>query len=501
MTATIASERLPVAGAVTFGGTVVNAGLTFLLTGIVGNALGPSSTGLFFQATALFAILAAALGMGADTALVRALSRERALGRPHALVPTALAAAVPVALVGVLVAALLWAGAPALSRALSPDAATEAEAVMRSVIPFLPAAPLLGLTLGACRGLGHHLPYTLLQNLLVPASRVALLAVVLTASRDLDLVVAAWAAPLVLAVLLGAPVLVRLLRRATEGARGDVGPAPRVRDAARPLWAFALPRGGATLLERGLDWADVLIVVAVAGPAEGGVYAVVTRVASVGYLLESAARIVTGPKISRALALDDVVTARALFADVTRVMVLGSWPLYVLLIVFAVPVLGLFGPGFSAGAPALAVISVAMMTATAAGMLQSFLLMGGRSHWQLMNRGVQLATLVLLCLLLVPHLGVLGAAIAWVTAILVDTALAGTQVFRQMRIRTSPRLIALPCLLAVGVFGAGGLLVRAALGPTVVALVTAVLAGGVVYLLACWRWRDQLGLTAFLRGD
>ena len=498
MTAVVTSERLPVAGAVTFGGTVTNAGLTFLMTGIIGNALGTASTGLFFQATAVFAILAAALGMGADTALVRALSRERALGRPDALIPTVVAAFVPVLVVSIVAATALWLAAPTLARIMNPAAPLEAQSLIRGLAPFLPAAPMLGLTLGACRGLGRYLPYTALQSILVPASRVVLLLVVLSTSRDVEPVVLAWAAPLVLAVLLGVPVLVRLLRRMKPSAAPLDRTGASIGAVALPLWSFALPRGGAALLERALDWSDVLIVIAFAGPADGGVYAVVTRVASIGYLLETAARVVTGPKISHALALGDLDAARAIFADVTRGLVLGSWPLYSLLIVFATPVLSLFGPGFSSGAPALAAISVAMMTATAAGMLQSFLLMGGRSHWQLMNRGIQLLTLVGLCLLLVPHLGVLGAALAWVAAILVDALLAGTQVFRRMGVRSSPRLIAVPCLAAVGVFGAGGWLVRLALGETVTALVTSVLVCGALYLAVCARWRRELGITALL---
>jgi len=498
VTAVATSERLPVAGAVTFGGTVTNAALAFLMTGIISNALGTTSTGLFFQATALFAIIAAALGMGADTALVRSLSRARALDRPHVLIPTVVVAFVPVLVVSIVVATAVWLAAPTFAQIMNPAAPLEAQALIRGLAPFLPAAPMLGLTLGACRGLGRYLPYTALQSLLVPASRVVLLLVVLSTSRDVELVVLAWAAPLVLAVLLGVPVLVRLLRQMARTGNPIADTDASHRAVARPFWSFALPRGGSTLLERALDWSGVLIVIALAGPADGGVYAVVTRVASIGTLLEGAARVVTGPKISHALALGDLDAARAIFADVTRLLVLGSWPLYSLLIVFAAPVLSLFGPGFSSGAPALAAISVAMMTATAVGMLQSFLLMGGQSHWQLMNRGIQLLTLVGLCFLLVPRLGVLGAALAWVAAILVDALLAGTQVFRRMGVRSSPRLIAVPCLTVVGVFGVGGWLVRLALGETVTALVTSVLVCGAVYLAVCARWRRELGITALL---
>lgn len=503
MTVVTKQDSIAAAGVVTFGGTVTNAALTFLMTGIIGNALGTARTGLFFQATAIFSIAASLLVLGADTALVRALSRERALERPQALIPTTIIAFVPVLTVSVVAAGALWFAAPGLAEWLSPSAAEETELLVRSLAPFLPAAPLLGLVLGTCRGLGSYYPYTLLQNILVPVSRVAALAVVTAGSAQLEHVTLAWAAPLSVAVLIGVPILMGQLRRAAGTAvpaertwrRSDQVHMARLRGR---FWSFALPRGGATLIERALDWSDVLIVIALAGPSEGGVYAVVTRCAGVGYLLENAARIVTGPKVSHALARGDMDEARRLFADVTRVLILASWPFYWTLVVFASPVLRLFGPGFESGAAALSVISVAMMLATSAGMLQSFLLMGGRSHWQLMNRSVQLATLVALCLVLVPAVGIVGAALAWAAAVLVDAALAGVQVARRMSVRSSPRLIARPCLVAGGVFGLGGWAFRALLGESLSTTVVSILVCGTLYAVLCHRWQRELGLASFL---
>lgn len=484
---------------VTFGGAVANSALAFVMTGIVGNRLGTASTGLFFQATAVFAIVASLLPLGADTALVRGLSREQALGRAHALVPTTVAALLPVMALSLVAALAMRATAPQLAAVLNPDSAEATQEVIATLALFLPAAPLLGVALGGSRGLGSVYPYTALQNIAVPAGRVLAIALATAWTLGLHDVVVGWAVPLALAAAVAIPVFLVLLRRASaSGPPSGVPFWQQTRAVAGPFWAFALPRGGTTLIERVYEWTDVLLVIALAGPEAGGVYGVVTRCATAGVVIENAARIVTGPRISSALAKGDLVEARSLFADVTRVLVLSSWPLFWVLIVFGAAVLGLFGEGFEEGAPALAAVSVAMMGVAASGMLQSFLLMGGRSHWQLVNRLVKLSTLVLGCLVLVPRIGILGAALSWVAALCVDTALAGNQVFRRMGISSSPRLVALPVAVASVVWGLGALAVRAAMGPTLAAVGAALVLCGAVYVAICFRWRARLGIAAFL---
>lgn len=498
MSVEVRQSTIAKAGGITFGGTVVNAALTFLMTGVISNSLGTTDTGLFFQAAAVFAIMASALSLGADTALVRALSRERALDNLRALVPTALIAFAPVSVLSVVAAAALWAFAPGLSEVLSATRPDETERIIRSLAPFLPAAPLLGLALGGARGLGTILPYTLLQNIFVPASRVLVVALIVTFAANVESVVLGWASPLAVAGAAAVLVFATLLRRASSLGSNE----PResrspdsVVSTAKPFWKFALPRGAATLLERALDWSDVLIVVAAVGAAQGGVYAVVTRCTGAGYMVENAARVVTGPRISRALARSDMATAGALFTDVTRALVLAAWPLYWSLIVFAEPVLRLFGPGFESGATALSIISAAMMVAMSAGMLQSFLLMGGRSHWQLMNRALQLTTLIGGCLVLVPRFGIVGAAFAWVAAILLDVSLAAFQVKRRMGIYSSLRLVGLPALAATATFGLGGWILKTFLGETVVSMALSLGVCVAVYVVVCVLWRRQLGVS------
>jgi hypothetical protein len=124
--------------------------------------------------------------------------------------------------------------------------------------------------------------------------------------------------------------------------------------------------------------------------------------------------------------------------------------------------------------------------------------MGGRSSWQLWNRIAQLATLLVVTVLLVPPLGLTGAALGWMAAIVVDTTLATVQVALKLGIRSSPRLIALPAGLALTVFGGGGLAAAALLGQTVAAFLTSGAVLALLYVAACILLRRPLGLDAVL---
>ena len=116
-------------------------------------------------------------------------------------------------------------------------------------------------------------------------------------------------------------------------------------------------------------------------------------------------------------------------------MIWLAWPFYLVVAVFADSLLSLFGPGFSSGATSLVVLVVAMGIATAAGTVQTIVLMGGRSRWQLADKTGALVLNVVLNVLLIPIWGIEGAAVAWAATILADTAVVVFQVQRLMGVR------------------------------------------------------------------
>lgn len=448
--------RLGRESALTFGGIVTNAGIAFLVTWLIARGLGAGATGSFFLLTSVFMISTSVIGLGADTGLVRALSRARATDHPEQLRPTVRIALLPVIIVGALLSiALLVASGPITAwLALGEDGVTTIRLLALALLP----AALSGILLAGSRGLGRVSTYTLVQNLFIPICRLVLVALAIFLLGTTWSVVWGWAVPLFLAAMIAALALARQLN--TEAGRSNSVPRAERAVLSRRFWAFTLPRGGSVILERALDWADVLLVIALLGPHAGGVYGVVTRIVQAGNMLEAALRIVLGPRLSAAIAREDHRGAKLLYQQVTQLLILGSWPFYLTVAMFADILLGLFGTDFVAGTAALVVLASAMALKNTAGALQTVLLMAGHSTWQLRNKGIQLLVLIALALLMMPLWGLTGAALAFAMSIVVDTVLAGLQVHRRLGIGTPLRAAvtaaALPGLVILG----GSTLVR-----------------------------------------
>ena len=103
---------------------------------------------------------------------------------------------------------------------------------------------------------------------------------------------------------------------------------------------------------------------------------------------------------------------------------LATFPLYLVLAIFPAVILGIFGSRYTAGASALTVLSLAMLINLGTGNVTVVLLMGGKSSWSAINAGAALIANVGLNLLLVPRIGILGAAIAWSASIAMDNVTA-----------------------------------------------------------------------------
>lgn len=442
--------------ALTFAGIAANAGIAFVVTWMIASGLGADATGAFFLLTSLFMISTAIIGLGADTGLVRALSRARATGDLEQLRPTVRTALLPVLAVGALLTAALLITAEPIAAWLA--AGEDAAGTIRLLALALLPAALTGILLAGSRGLGRIRTYTVVQNLFIPICRLVLVAGALGLMGTIWSVVGAWALPLFLAAVLAGLALTVQLRAEA----GSVTTLPRDERSvlARNFWAFSLPRGATVILERALDWADVLIVIALMGPGAGGVYGVVTRIVQAGNMLEAALRIVLGPRLSAAIAREDRAGAAGLYRQATQLLILGSWPFYLSVALFADVLLGLFGTEFVPGTTALVVLAAAMALKNTAGALQTVLLMAGHSTWQLRNKAIQLAVLLVLAPMLVLLWGMDGAALAFALSIVIDTLLASSQVHRLLGVAAPLRAVvgaaALPALIVIG----GSLMVR-----------------------------------------
>lgn len=485
--------------AVARGGTLnlVGAGVASLagvaLTVVVTRSVPQATAGVFFSVTALFALLAMVGRLGSGTGLVYFVSRSRSLDTLPEAAAYARIALRPTTLLSVAVGVALVVAAPGVAAVLAPGHESLATSYLRQVAMFLPFAVAADLCQAVSRGFGTMRPTTLVEKIGRPLVQIPLVAGFAAAGGQL--LGGAWAAPYLPTVAVSLWWAVSLYRRG----RRDDDTAPRpARTLRREYWAYALPRAFAGIAQVALQRLDIILVGALRGPVDAAIYAAATRFLVVGQLANQAIAMAVQPQIAGLLAVDDRARTNEVYRSSTAWLVAMAWPLYLLAAVFSPEILLLFGGGYDAGRGVMVLLAFSMLVATGCGMVDVMLTMAGRTSWNLANVAIALAVNVGLNVVLIPAYGILGAAVAWAVAIVVNNVVPLTQIWRAYGLHPFTTATLTAAALAAGCFGALPLLALLLAGDDLAVTIVAAAAGSVVYAGGLWRFRRLLQLDLLL---
>jgi O-antigen/teichoic acid export membrane protein len=486
-------ERLARRGAASVVGAGFSAMFGILLVVIVTNGFSPTVAGTLFAATSAFLILESVALLGTDTGLVRWMPAQLASGRAADLGRTLLVATVPVLGLSLVVSAALFGWAPSLAPHLvGPEAADTMTVVLRALAVVLPVAALHDLTVAATRGAGSMRPTVVVENLArLGLQATAVLVTYLAGGGALALALA-WGLPYVVGLAASATWLSVLLAGRT-GARGSPTPWGSV---AREFWSFTAPRAVARITQTALKRSDIVLVAALASPADAALYTAATRFVVLGQLFVQSVQQALSPQIAALFARGEARAATAVYQAATLWSMIFAWPLYLVLAGFAPSLMGIFGDDYAVASDVVVILSLTMLLATACGPVDAVLLMAGRSWLSLRNSTVALAVNIGLNLVLIPHSGIRGAAISWAVAIVVRNLLPLLIVRRQLAMWPLTRSSTRVALLTVCCFGSADV-VSALTDPPILVDVTMVALATGAYVFGIWAWRSSLGLAAF----
>lgn len=477
-------------GAFSLFGAVTSAGMGFVLVVVLGRVLEPDGAGIVLQAVAAFTIALAVARAGLDTTAVWLLPRVLE-DQPERLRAALRWLLLPASAMGVLGAVGLW----QVSASLTDHEPRLADALL-AMAAFLPFATIMTVGLAATRALGGVRPYVIIGSIGVPSLRPLLViagAAVAAGSLSATL---AWVAPLPAAAVITVLLLVRSVRRHE---RTHTRSPSSTTDLGRRVVGYALPRSVSTVLEQSMQWLDVLLVGAIAGPAAAGVYGAASRLVAAGQVLSTALRIVVAPLYSRSLGRGRPDEVRDLYTTTTTWMVLFSTPVFVAFSTYGETILGLLGPGFRSGSRALLILSVGLLTVLLAGNVQSVLLMSGRSMLAAVNKTIALAVTILGVVALVPAFGIEGAAAAWATGMVLDSSLALWQVNTTVGVRLKGGKVLLALLVSLTSVGLPAVIFRTVLGDTALGLALSLVVGSVCLAVSALMLRRHLDLDDILR--
>jgi len=464
--------------ALTFAGAVVSTVATFALVIVVTRNVEPEAAGRFFAATAVFVMALAAAGLGSDTGLARFVLRADGSAQVRGLVRTA---ALPVLVVTTALALLLGLWVPG----------------MRVLVWALPFAAAADLSLAALRAHATFRSTVLIDRIVRPGVQLLLVVLVLAWGRSGAALAVAWAAGYVVSALLA----MRALHRHLPGGLDVIGAVGA--DSSRAFWSFTWPRAVARIAQVAIQKLDIVLVAALLGTAEAAAYTVATRFVVFGQLANQAVSSVVQPRFTLILTedADDRTTLNRVFGTTTCWSMLLAWPVYACVAAAPSAYLAWFGDGYASTENTVVVLVMVagMLVAVASGPVDTLLLMSGRSGRSLANTLLALAVDVGLCLLLVPMVGIAGAALAWVASVVLRTILAGVQLHADLELRADLRGLALPAALPLVCVAVPLLALDRVVGLGAVSWLAASAGALACYAGAVWRWRVRLGVDVALQ--
>jgi len=264
------------------------------------------------------------------------------------------------------------------------------------------------------------------------------------------------------------------------------------------FWRFSSARSLAGTFDILLASLDVLLVGAIVGPANAAVYTIVSRYVSLSVLPALAVGFAIAPEASRLLHLDLRRDASKLYRTSAVWLTVIGFPILLVLAVFSPIFLSVFGIRYETGATALTIISLSNLVNIGTGNNATFLLMAGRSSWNLLISAFSLSLNVVANLILIPRFGLTGAAVAWAISILVTNAFSTILLWKFDRMQPFSWPLAYVAGLSVLCYGIGGIIVRLMFGTTqIVATGISLIVITALYSAAIYLRRSSLDLQNF----
>jgi len=468
------------------------AGLALVL--FAARSLEADEAGSAFLAIAVFSVVARVAQLGTGTALVHFMTREHARIADRGL-PVLLRMALPrVAIASVLLAAGLYFSAETLSGFVQTNESRDA--LTRSLqlgALFVPTTALMTVLLDATRGFAQVRPTVIVDRIGRPVGQLLAIAFVVVSSGGASALTLAWTAPSAFGLIAAAWWLRRLYRASYSGP--EPSPTTTVNAVtARQFWACSWPQGGVDAIRTLVRWQDGIVIGILLGAGPAAIYVAVTRLVKVASLANQALSETVAPHVGEALAVDDKERSTVLYHAATTWLILLLGPIYLATGLYAETFTAIFGVGYADAAVVLVILSVGKLAGTVVGPVEAILIVSGRTGINLGNHVVSLLANVSLNLLLVPWLGLRGAAISWVVSILI------TNYGPYLQLRASTGLTPFDrttAAVAAGVFAALSLpaaVLEFGVGQTPLSVAAALTLSVIMLVVGTYRYRVPLQL-------
>jgi O-antigen/teichoic acid export membrane protein len=464
------------------GGSIFEFGTRFFIALLLARLLGADDYGLYVLALSAGALFASISGLGLDDALVRYVA-IRAARRDEAglwgTLQIGLGLSLPFAVAMGLVCYL--AADPIASGLFDEPALAPLLRLMALLVPFLTLSNMLN---GISRGFERTDVTALGENVVQSLVRLALLSLIALGGR-LD----TWTAVVVFGVsdVASSVTMWFLLNRSTVPMRQLVRPGAE--RPVREVFGFAMPLWLSGLLSQSRNRIESVILGVTVGVASVGIYAIVQKVTLLGHVTLLAIFSAVKPVLARLHDQGDRAGMASLYTTATRWTLTLYLPFFLVVVLLAEPILGIFGATFTVGATAMYVLAAAELANAGTGICRSMIDMTGHTRVKLINSVVFTVTLIGGGLVLIPRHAIVGAALATLISQALVNTLSIIQVWWLEGLQPFDRSFLKPIAAAGAGTLAGLLLRRWVPDPSAVGAMVQAVGIGLVYLAALWTLR------------
>ena len=418
--AMLGPDRLGGQTVAAFGLKIVNAATSFALSLLVARRFGAAGSGHFGIAVTTVTILSYLVLAGLDYTVVRTAAGDLREGKRGAARGAVRAAGTAVALIAPVTIGILWLSRETLAARLlgQPGMASLLAVMLWAVVPLA----LQRIASAALRASGRAIASQVVDGPLGTGVAVAALATLVLTGGATTLLVPAWC---YLGGLATGSAAGWLTYRRTVSAWP-----PAERTALVPLVLAGLPVVALNLSNAFTEWYTTVSLGTHWPAAVAGQYRAAWQFVAIAGLVQTAMDTMIGPRIAAAARVGEKREIASIARKSILLVLLLGGPLFLMLVLFPEPLLGIFGPGFRGGATALQILAVGQLVRLASGPLGSILFMTGHQRWQLIYAAAGVALCIGLVAWLVPLYGAVGAALATGATVILRNLAAGLIVHR-----------------------------------------------------------------------